>query len=163
MAASESRWIKVAWKHEQSKEYNSLKITAEQMKRETGHTLKFKDQGIELDGEIQSGNWRKSWNKIKDVLKKGNKILIIEKYKQKQFQIETFSKQETTYHIWFECNLDPRKTAAIVNVQEQMVETRSWKVSRGLADGGDMCILCGSFRETVHHLLAGCQMLAGKE
>ena len=26
-----------------------------------------------------------------------------------------------------------------------------------------MCRLCGSFRETVHHLLAGCQMLAGKE
>ena len=62
-----------------------------------------------------------------------------------------------------EGNLDPRKTAAIVNLQEQMVETKLWKVSKGIADGRDMCRLCGSFRETVHHLLAGCQMLAGKE
>ena len=65
--------------------------------------------------------------------------------------------------MWLECNLDPRKTAAIVNLQEQMVETKAWKVSRGIADGGDMCRLCGSYRETVQHLLAGCQMLAGKE
>ena len=43
-------------------------------------------------------NWRKSWKKTKDVLKK---------------------------------------------------ETKSWKVSRGIADGGDICRLCGSFRETV--------------
>ena len=65
--------------------------------------------------------------------------------------------------MWLECNLDPRKTAAILNLQEQMVETKSWKVSRGIVDGGDMCRLCGAFRETVHHLLAGCQRLAGKE
>ena len=64
--------------------------------------------------------------------------------------------------MWLECNLDPRKTAAIVNLQEQIVEAKSWKVSRGISDGGDMCKLYGAFRETVHHLLAGCQMLAGK-
>ena len=122
---------------------------------EIGHALKFKDEGIKLDGVLQIGNWRKSWKKIKDVLKKGNEIFLIEKYKQKQFQSETFSKQETECHMWLECNLDPRKTAAIVNLQEQMVKTKSWKVSRGIADGGDMCRLCGSFRETVHHLLAG--------
>ena len=90
-------------------------------------------------------------------------MFLIEKYKQKQFQSETFSKQETECHMWLESNLDPRKTAAIVNLQEQMVETKWWKVSRGIADGGDICRLCGSFRETFHHLLAGCQMLAGKE
>ena len=163
MAASESRWIKVAWKQEKSKEYNSLKTAAEEMISEIGHALKLKDEGIELDGVLQIGNWRKSWEKIRDVLKKGNEMFLIEKYKQKQFQSEAFSKQETECHMWLECNLDPRKTAAIVNLQEQMVETKSWKVSRGIADGGDMCRLCGSFRETIHHLLAGCQMLAGKE
>ena len=163
MAASDSRWIKVAWKQEKSKEYNSLKTAAEEMISEIGLALKFKDEGIELDGELQIGNWRKSWTKIKAILKKGNEMLLIEKYKQKQFQSETFSKQETECHMWLECNLDPRKTAAIVKLQEQMVETKSWKVLRGIADGGDMCRLCGSFRETGHHLLAGCQMLAAKE
>ena len=65
--------------------------------------------------------------------------------------------------MWLECNLNHRKTAAIVNLQEQMVETKALKVSRGIADGGDMYRLCGSYRETVQHLLAGCQTLAGKE
>ena len=74
------------------------------------------------------GNWRKSWKKIKDVLKKGNEILLIEKYKQKQFQSETYRKQETECHMWLECNLDPRKTAAIVNLQEQLVETNHGKL-----------------------------------
>ena len=53
MAASDSRWIKVAWKQEKSKEYNSLKTTAEEMISEIGHALKLKDEGTELDGELQ--------------------------------------------------------------------------------------------------------------
>ena len=140
MAASDSRWIKVAWKQEKSKEYNSLKTATEEMINEIGHALKFKDEGIELDGVLQIGNWGKSWKKIKDVLKKGNEMFLMEKYEQKQFQSETFSKQETECHMWRECNLDPRKTAAIVNLQEQMVETKSWKVSRGIADRGETCV-----------------------
>ena len=43
-----------------------------------------------------------------------------------------------------------------------MVETGSWKVSRGISDGEEICRLCGSFRETVHHLLSRC-ILVGKE
>ena len=39
MAASDSRWIKVAWKQEKSKEYNSLKTAAEEMISEIGHAL----------------------------------------------------------------------------------------------------------------------------
>ena len=50
---------------------------------EIGHALKFKDEGIELDGVLQIGKWRKSWKKIKDVLKKGNEMFLIEQYKQK--------------------------------------------------------------------------------
>ena len=53
MAASDSRWIKVAWKQEKSKEYNSLKTAAEEMISEIGHALKFKDEGTELDGVLQ--------------------------------------------------------------------------------------------------------------
>ena len=56
MAASDSSWIKVAWKQEKSKEYNSLKIAPEEMVSEIGHALKFKDEAIELDEDLQSGN-----------------------------------------------------------------------------------------------------------
>ena len=43
-----------------------------------------------------------------------------------------------------------------------MIETKAWKKLRGLADE-DKCRLCGAFRETVQHLLAGCKKLAGSE
>ena len=65
-------------------------------------------------------------------------------------------------HDWLKCNTDPGKTASIFAMQEQMVETKVWKKLRGLVDQ-DKCRLCGEFRETVQHLLAGCKKLAGSE
>ena len=55
--------------------------------------------------------------------------------------------------------MTPRKTASIKTVVEQMVETRVWKVARGLALNG-RCRLCG---ETVEHLVAGCKTIANSE
>ena len=55
-------------------------------------------------------------------------------------------------------NTDPRKTASIFRLQEQMVETRAWKKLRGLIDD-EMCGICGKTKETVQHLLAGCEKL----
>ena len=43
-----------------------------------------------------------------------------------------------------------------------MIETKAWKKLRGLADE-NKCRLCGAFRETVQHQLAGCKTLAGSE
>ena len=43
-----------------------------------------------------------------------------------------------------------------------MIETKAWKKIKGLVDQ-DKCRLCGEFRETVQHLLAGCKKLAGSE
>ena len=60
-------------------------------------------------------------------------------------------------------SLDPRKTAAIVNMMEKMIETRVWKVSRGLPCVNVKCRVCGEQKETVDHLLAGCKMLAPSE
>ena len=65
---------------------------------------------------------------IKDLLKKGKETSLVEKYKQKSFQSETFSKQELECHMWLECNLDPKKTVAMVNLQEQMVKMKECKV-----------------------------------
>ena len=45
---------------------------------------------------------------------------------------------------------------------EQMVETRSWKVTRGLIEDGK-CRLCREEKETVEHLLAGCKKIAKSE
>ena len=132
--------------------------------REVGHTLRFNDEGTELDGEcleyddgcdsccvnngtscfcfcpssdlscycvvvscsectlnntfireLQNRSWKESGNKIKGVLKKDTESQLIGQYKQKELQSETYSKQGKEYSKWLECNLDHRKTAAILN------------------------------------------------
>ena len=62
--------------------------------------------------------------------------------------------------MWLKQRLDP---AAIVNMLEKMIETKVWKVERGLTCDNVKCRVCGEQEETVEHLLAGCKMLAGSE
>ena len=45
---------------------------------------------------------------------------------------------------------------------EQMVETRAWKVTRGLTEDGK-CRLCREQKEMVEHLIAGCKKIAKSE
>ena len=63
---------------------------------------------------------------------------------------------------WLECNTDPKKTAAIFNMREQMIETRAWKNLRGIGEA-DICRLCGEEKETVQHLLSGFKKSAATE
>ena len=43
-----------------------------------------------------------------------------------------------------------------------MIETKSWKAARGLAEDG-MCRVCYKETEPVEHLLVGCKVLANAE
>ena len=56
---------------------------------------------------------------------------------------------------WLECNIDARRVSAIINMQEQMIETRGWKGSRGLNVTTENCRLCDAHKETVMHILWG--------
>ena len=49
-----------------------------------------------------------------------------------------------------------------MSMLEQIVETRSWKVTRGLIEDGKYR-LCREQKETVEHLLAGCKKIAISE
>ena len=62
-------------------------------------------------------------------------------------------------HQWLECNINARKVSAIINNQEQMIETRGWKASRGLNVTTENCRICDAHKETVMHL-SGCKALA---
>ena len=61
------------------------------------------------------------------------------------------------------CNLGPKKVNAILNMQEQMIETRGWKKTRGIHILSENCRLCNARKETVMHFLSGCKVLVGVE
>ena len=86
----------------------------------------------------------------------------VESYQAKEQQSKVYSEQEKECHLWLTQNLNPRKTAAIMTMLEQMVETRSWKKTRGLMEDG-RCRVCFQHSETVEHPVAGCQKLANSE
>ena len=83
----------------------------------------------------------------------------IEIYQAKEQQSEVYSEQEKECHLWLTQNLNLRKTAAIMAMLEQMVETRSWKQTRGLMEDW-RCRVCFQHSKTVEHFVAGCQKLA---
>ena len=83
-----------------------------------------------------------------------------DRFKKKKLQSEIPSRYDKDDYGWLRCNTDPRNTASIFTLQEQMAETRVWKKLSGLIDK-DKCQLCGERVETVRHLLAGCKKLAG--
>ena len=115
-----------------------------------------------MDGERTEKDWKLTWRAIKARLKKGIEQKRREEYLDKQMQSEIFRKQDESCNLWLRQNLTPRKTASVMTMLEQMVETKSWKASRGLADCSKYR-LCGQHRETVEYLLAGCKVLANTE
>ena len=46
---------------------------------------------------------------------------------KKEMQSNVYKNQELECNEWLKCNLDPKKTAAIIDMQDQMIETRKWK------------------------------------
>ena len=61
------------------------------------------------------------------------------------------------------CNINPAKVSAIMNMQEQMIETGAWRRNRGLVVDTDLCRLCGEVLEGVIHIISVCTMLAFRE
>ena len=66
-------------------------------------------------------------------------------------------------HRWLQCNIEPKKVAPIIVVQEQMVETRAWKANIGLTVESDKCRICRQPKETVIHWLPRRTRLAATE
>ena len=79
-------------------------------------------------------------------------------FAEKALQSEIPSKYDEADYELLKCNTDPRKTASLFALQEQMVESRAWKKIRGLIED-DKCRLCGEHRETIQHLLSRCKKL----
>ena len=85
----------------------------------------------------------------------------MERLSQKNTQSKKPRNHTKDDYGWLKCNTDPAKTASVFSMQEQMVETMSWKKMRGLSDT-DRCRLYRKQKETVQHL-AVCEKLASTE
>ena len=71
------------------------------------------------------------------------------KYIEKKMQSNFYQNQDVECGKW------------LINMQEQMIETRKWKGMSGLKVESVLCRLCEQYDETVDYLLAGCTVLAG--
>ena len=108
------------------------------------------------------GTWKDIWEHKKKVLmdhqKKKKKT-----YMEKKVQSEIYKGLVEPSHQWIKCNINPAKVSAIINMQEQMIETRAWKCNKGLVVDTDLCKLWGEVPEGVMHITSGCKMLASRK
>ena len=162
MCKSNNKWIQVAWQRETVKENNAIIDETVKVLMEIDKTLTFIENNVILEGEVLELEWKPTWKKVKAELKKGVEKKRMETYEQKELQNDLYRRQEQECHLWLKQRLTPRKTASIMTVIEQMVETRRWKVARGLIEDG-RCRLCREFSETVEHLVAGCKTIVNSE
>ena len=164
MAKSNNRWIKAAWKREAIKEENAIVMESIMTMEEVGIRLQFEGQSIRIDDEKidEEREWKATWRKVKSTLHKATESKRIENYKTKEQQSQFYQEQEDECHLWLKQNLSGRKTASIMTMLEQMVETRSWKAVRGLVQD-KRCRVCHERDETIEHLVAGCKVLAKSE
>ena len=165
MACSGSEWINTAWRREVEKEGTSLRCEAERAMSEVGVSVSLGEDQVRLEGTelpLEAG-YRPVWDHMRCSLKKNTAETRVTLYKKKTMQSEAYQRMEEGDHQWLKCNNDPRKVAAIMEMQEQMVETAGWKASRGLPVESNRCRLCKEQTETVYHWLSGCKKLAGSE
>ena len=59
-------------------------------------------------------------------LQKGIEGRKMKVYRQKEMQSEIYRKQDQMCNLWLEQKLTPKKTAVIMSMLEQMVETKVW-------------------------------------
>ena len=90
-----------------------------------GVVIKFEEGNTRIDGELIDEGWKPAWKRLQEKLKKGVKNERIEQYRTKEQQSKLYREQEQECHVWLSRNLNPGKTAAIMTMLEQMVETRS--------------------------------------
>ena len=134
MAKSRNRWIRAAWHREKNKSENAIVSESMLTMHEVGVQLRFEGDSIHIDDEIIEGEreYKATWRKIKMSLQKATEAKRIETYETKVQQSQFYKEQEKECHTWLNQNLHGRKTSSIMTMLEQMVETKRWKLWRGL-------------------------------
>ena len=136
MCNSNNKMIQVAWQRETVKENNAIIDESVKVMMEIDKTLTFIENNVIIEGEVLELEWKPTWKKMTAELKKGAEKKRIEIYEQKELQSDLYRRQEQECHLWLKQRFTPRKTASIMTVIEQMMETRGWKVAKGLIEDG---------------------------
>ena len=80
--------------------------------------------------------------------------LSIKEVQRQKIQIEVYEKLDEESHKWLQWNIEPKKVASIIAVQEKMVETRAWKTNIVLPVEIDKYRVCRQDKKTVMHWLS---------
>ena len=86
MACLENKWIKAAWKRENTKEKNSVVEDAMKIMEDVEVEIQFEEGNNWIDGELIEEGWKPAWKKLKEKLKKGMKKQKIGEYGRKNQQ-----------------------------------------------------------------------------
>ena len=123
------------------------------MMEDVGVRLCLERKSRRLGDEVidEERDW-KTWRKVKTCLLKAMESRRTKNYRTKEQQSQLYQEQEDECYLWSSQNLHGRKTSSIMTMQEQMVETRSWKAVRGLDQDGH-CSVCHERDETIERLL----------
>ena len=140
MAYKNSPWIEVAWESETSKEGKSLCRYVNDTLEKYGSRITVNRDGMYDGGKLIIGTWKDVWKKMKGIIKDSRRTERKEAYAEKRMQSEIYKGLDEGSHQWLRCNMNPGKVSAIINMQEQMVETRAWKCNRGIAVDTDKCL-----------------------
>ena len=160
---SQNPWLSIVWKREIEKNHISLSKEVSKTFENIDVNISISLDKITIEEAELSQNYKKNNKMLKTIYQKGKIEQRKASYKQKQMQSEIWSMQTLDSFNWLQIALNPEKTSSIIQMCEQMVETRYWKKIRGLQVENDRCRVCGKFVENVQHILAGCEKLAGVE
>ena len=84
-------------------------------------------EGMYDGDEPLLGAWKDIWEHKKKVLVDHRKKEKKKTYMEKKVQSKIYKELEEPSHQWMKCNVNPAKVSAIINMQEQITETRAWK------------------------------------
>ena len=89
MACLQNKWIKAAWRRENTKEENSIVEEATKTMEDVEVEIQFEEDNIQIDGELIEEGWKPAWKTLKEKLKKGMKKQRIDEYGRKEHQSES--------------------------------------------------------------------------
>ena len=92
MACLQNKWIKAAWRRENTKEGNSIVEEATKTIEDVEVDIQFEEGNIRIDGELIEEGWKLAWKKLKEKLKKGMKKQRIDEYERKEQQSKLYRK-----------------------------------------------------------------------